>query len=295
MSRAPEARHARPERAREGALVHAIGDQSVSPDGKLLAYTTDDNGYRQYRLHVKNLETGDTLTVTDERVTSLAWAADGRTLFYTQEDPVSKRSYRLISRELSQPNLVSDRRGAGRALRRERGTLAQRRVADLHDLQPHHVRGARAARRPAHGDMDDDRAARAGPRVLRGPPPRRVLDPRQRQGRNFRLVTAPVATPDPSHWTEVLPHRDGRHDRERRVLRAPRRGERARARAAADHRARAGEASARAGCRSTEVAYTVAPAANEEYDPKAFRYGYQSFLTRPSVYDLDLATLSRSS
>jgi oligopeptidase B len=40
-----------------------------------------------------------------------------------------------------------------------------------------------------------------------------------------------------------------------------------------------------------EVAYTVGPAANEEYDPKAFRYGYQSFITPPSVYDLDLETL----
>jgi oligopeptidase B len=40
-----------------------------------------------------------------------------------------------------------------------------------------------------------------------------------------------------------------------------------------------------------EVAYTVGAAANEDYDPKAFRYAYQSFLTPQSVYDLDLATL----
>jgi oligopeptidase B len=91
----------------KGHTFMAIGDMSVSPDGKLLAYTTDDNGYRQYHLHVKDLVTGDTLAVTDERVTSLAWTADGGTLFYTQEDPVSKRSYRLLSRELSQPNPVA--------------------------------------------------------------------------------------------------------------------------------------------------------------------------------------------
>jgi len=40
-----------------------------------------------------------------------------------------------------------------------------------------------------------------------------------------------------------------------------------------------------------EVAYTVGPATNAEYDPKAFRYAYQSFVTPPSVYDLDLESL----
>ena len=87
----------------QGHTFMALGDLSVSPDEKLLAYTTDDNGYRQYHLHVKDLATGDTLAVTDERVTSLAWTADSRMLFYTQEDAVSKRSYRLLSRVLSQP------------------------------------------------------------------------------------------------------------------------------------------------------------------------------------------------
>ena len=86
-----------------GHTFMAIGDLEVSPDERLLAYTTDDNGYRQYRLHVKDLATGDTLAVTDERVTSVAWDADSRVLFYTQEDATSKRSYRLYSRELSQP------------------------------------------------------------------------------------------------------------------------------------------------------------------------------------------------
>ena len=28
------------------------------------------------------------------------------------------------------------------------------------------------------------------------------------RGRNFRLVTAPVATPGREHWTELIPHRD---------------------------------------------------------------------------------------
>jgi len=41
-----------------------------------------------------------------------------------------------------------------------------------------------------------------------------------------------------------------------------------------------------------EVAYTASPSVNEEFDTPSFRYGYQSFLTPPSVYDLDLESLS---
>src|SRR5215831_15779231 len=72
----------------------------VSPDGNLLAYSTDSTGYRQYVLAVKDLRSGRTLDDHAERVTSVAWAADGRTLFYTQEDSIAKRSYRLYRHTL---------------------------------------------------------------------------------------------------------------------------------------------------------------------------------------------------
>src|SRR5262249_387519 len=52
-------------------------------------------GFRQYTLEIKNLATGALLPFKVERVTSAAWAADNKILFYTVEDEVSKRSYRL--------------------------------------------------------------------------------------------------------------------------------------------------------------------------------------------------------
>ena len=55
-----------------------IGAMDVSPDGKLLAYTVDFTGFRQYTLHVKDLESGRLLRDTAPRVTSIAWAADSR-------------------------------------------------------------------------------------------------------------------------------------------------------------------------------------------------------------------------
>src|SRR3954469_25425015 len=68
---------------------------ALSPDGNLLAYSYDNTGFRQFTLAVKDLRTGKTLPDHAERVGSVVWAADNQTIFYTQEDAVSKRQYRL--------------------------------------------------------------------------------------------------------------------------------------------------------------------------------------------------------
>src|SRR5215468_8275743 len=72
-----------------------LGAFGITDDANLLAYTTDTTGFRQYSLHIRDLRTGATLPDTAERVTSLEWAADNKTLFLTTEDAVTKRSDRL--------------------------------------------------------------------------------------------------------------------------------------------------------------------------------------------------------
>jgi oligopeptidase B len=277
-------------RLAEGHTYMALGDLEVSPDERLLAYTTDDNGYRQYRLHVKDLGTGDTLAVTDERVTSLAWTADSRTLFYTQEDAVSKRSDRLLMRELSQPNPVAqdeerdERFNVAVELSRSGEwliyTISSHTTSEVRVLRADQPTGGWVTIAPRIQDREYYVDHRRGEFWIR------VND----KGRNFRLVTAPVATPDPSHWTEVVPQRDDvmlsrvecfahhvvlterEHALPQITVLEPEK-----------HRSRR--------VSFPEVAYTVGPATNAEYDPKAFRYAYQSFVTPPSVYDLDLESL----
>src|SRR5262249_47664485 len=79
----------------EGHSFLGLDVCAVSDDNQLLAYSTDITGFRQYTLEIKNLATGALLPFKVERATSAAWAADNKTLFYTIEDEVSKRSYRL--------------------------------------------------------------------------------------------------------------------------------------------------------------------------------------------------------
>src|SRR5262245_12510091 len=76
----------------EGHSFLGLGGFRVSDDGNLLAYSTDTTGYRQFTLHVKDLRTGQTLGENIERTGSIVWANDNKTIFYTTEDPVSKRS-----------------------------------------------------------------------------------------------------------------------------------------------------------------------------------------------------------
>ena len=95
----------------EGQAFFAIGATDISDDGRWLAYTTDLTGFRQYTLHIKNLESGETLPdpphpSPQERVGSLSWTSDNKTLFYTVEDDEQKRQFQLYRHELSTEHSV---------------------------------------------------------------------------------------------------------------------------------------------------------------------------------------------
>ena len=76
--------------ANEMAVGHdyfQIGATSVSPDGRLLAYTVDTTGGERMSLLIKDLVTGaDIPTGIENASYDLAWANDGSTLFYAVLD-----------------------------------------------------------------------------------------------------------------------------------------------------------------------------------------------------------------
>src|ERR1039458_2737894 len=82
----------------------SIGDTDITDDGRWLAYTADTEGFRQYTLHIKDLESGQTLAGEVERVGSVVWTADNRTLFYTVEDEQQKRQFQLWRHVLGTPH-----------------------------------------------------------------------------------------------------------------------------------------------------------------------------------------------
>ena len=126
----------------EGKKFMSVGAMAVSDDANLLAYTTDDNGYRQYKLHVKDLRTGqDDRRTCAERVGAVEWAQDNKTLFYTRRERRQAPVPRLPPRP-RHDRARAGLRGEGRAVRRLRRPLAQRRLDLRHLRQQDHERSA---------------------------------------------------------------------------------------------------------------------------------------------------------
>lgn len=67
----------------EGKDYFRLGALSVSPDGKLLAFSVDDNGSERFEARFKNLETGQMLPdIIPGTLSSLVWSADSQNLLY---------------------------------------------------------------------------------------------------------------------------------------------------------------------------------------------------------------------
>jgi len=70
-------------RLANGKDYFRLGAFSVSPNGKLLAYSYDDNGSERFEAHFRNLETGEELTdIIPGTLSSLVWSADSKSLLY---------------------------------------------------------------------------------------------------------------------------------------------------------------------------------------------------------------------
>jgi oligopeptidase B len=87
----------------EGHEFFALGTASISPDGHLLAYSTDTVGNERFLLQVKDLRTGEVLP--DEVPNTLGaavWDLHGTVLFYTTVDD-SWRPDKVWRHELGHP------------------------------------------------------------------------------------------------------------------------------------------------------------------------------------------------
>ena len=279
----------------KGHAFFAIGDTDITDDGRWLAYSTDTTGFRQYTLRIKNLETGETLADEVERVGSVVWAADNRTLFYTVEDEQQKRQHRLWRNCIQQSsgevlvyqedderfNIAAGRTRDGKFIVIE---SASHTTSEARVLKADDPTGAFRIIAPREDEHEYSLDHRNGLWFIRT----------NDRGRNFRLVTAPVATPGREHWTEVIPHRDGvmieevdlfagffvaceREDGLPRLRIWRFAGDGAEA-------APGGEIA------FPEPAYDAHPHINRVFAAAAFRYGYQSLVTPASVYEYDLAT-----
>jgi oligopeptidase B len=274
----------------KGHPFMAVGDFEVSDDTNLLAYSTDSTGYREYTLNVKDLRTGAATKIA-ERVSSVAWADDNKTLFYVVDDPVNKNPYRLYRHTLGKAgadDLVYEEKdemfGIGVERSRSRGYLfltssshttsevryvpADRPDAEWRVMRPREAGHEYYA--DHHGDQFYIRTNEGG-------------------ARNFKLVSAPAADPRRENWKEVIPHRAGvmldRVEMFKDFYVVSERGNATPRLRVFDYKS--GKAT---DISVPEPVYTISFGANREYDTGRVRYNYQSFVTPSSVYDYDVKT-----
>lgn len=87
----------------EGFEFYSLGNSKVSPDGKLLAFSEDTVGRREYVLYVKDLQSGELLAERIEQIDSVVWANDNQTLYYVKKHPTTLLPYQVYRHTLGQP------------------------------------------------------------------------------------------------------------------------------------------------------------------------------------------------
>ncbi|PYX45295.1 MAG: oligopeptidase B [Acidobacteria bacterium] len=272
----------------KGQAFITVAAFAVSPDGNQLAYSYDNTGFRQFTLAVKDLRTGKTLADHAERVGSVVWANDNQTIFYTQEDAVSKRQYRLY------------RHTAGSA---DPDALIYEEKDEHFDLS------ANKTRSDAYIFLISGSHTTTEARYISANDPTqdwKVLEPRKQgveyypdhnaeffyirvndTGRNFRLVKAPATDPGSANWHEVVAHSpeimlDDVDFFKNFCVFYERANGLPRIRVSD---LRTGESKR---IEFPEPAYAAYPYVNRVYDTTEFRYGYQSPITPASVFAYDM-------
>ena len=271
----------------------AIGAFDVSPDGRMLAYSTDLSGNERYTMRFRNLVTGATAAdeIPDTYYGS-AWSADGSALFYVTVDEAWRpyRIWRHLIGTLTGEDVIvfeepDEKFGVGVGLSRSQRYLmigsSSKLTSEVRLLDASNPTGEFTVVTPRRHGVEYDVEHQTLPDGTD-----RLLILHNDGALNFELAEAPVASP--SHWTAVIPHRDDtrllgvdafadhvviyqRRDGLTRLRIIPALG--------AEHE-----------IAFPEPVYTVAPGANLEFDSAAFRLHYVSMVTPDSVYDCDVAS-----
>jgi oligopeptidase B len=269
----------------------SLGAYAVSDDGRLLAYSVDFTGFRDYTLHVKDLATGALRPDRIEKVSSVAWSADDGVFFYVTEDD-AKRPYRLWRHRLGAAHddlLLEEadelfRLGVFRSRSRRVLFAAARSFTSgeyrwLPAAEPHGEWRMITPREKDHEYDVDHGLDTAGERFW--------IRTNGGGRRNFRLVTAPADDPRAARWTEVIAHREDVmledfdvfarhvvvHAREDGLIRL---------------RVLRLDGGAPHDVEFPEPTYEVDEEANAEFDTDRYRFRYQSLVTPASVFDYDM-------
>src|SRR6185295_3774729 len=276
----------------EGKSFLGLGAYRVSDDGNLLAYSTDTTGYRQFTLQVKDLRTGKTLSESIERAGSVVWANDNKTLFYTTEDPVSKRSDKFWRHVVGSDknDLIFEEKdelfdvGAGRSLDKKIIFLASyaKTSREFRYVAADNPTGQFKVILPRQEGHEYDVDHYNGLFYITT----------NKDAKNFRVVTAPTDDSSEKNWKTFIPHNpkvkiDNLTTFANHLVVSEKEG--------GLNYLRIIDMKTKQSHRITteEADYALFLGGNPEFNTSTLRFNYQSMVTPSSVYDYDMNTHQR--
>ena len=276
----------------EGHEFYDVTTWETSPDGRYLAWLADTSGYEENDLLVKDLETGEVIDAVVQHANpfSLAWANDNKTIFYARQDE-AKRPDRIFRHRLGTPAeddvqvyhdpdgmfyVSASRNRSGESIFIGSGSQLTSEWHEIDTDDPEMDPRVIAPRR--HGvEYEVDRH---GDRYF-------ILT--NDNATNFKIMTTSVATPQERNWTAFIPHDPEVYltgldaFKDHLVVSERRDGFRAlRVIDLADGSSHQIEV--------PEQVSAIGTGMNARFDTTNLRYGYQSPVTPPSVYDYDMNT-----
>jgi oligopeptidase B len=280
----------------EASEYFRFGGSRHSPDHKLHAWSADTKGSEYFCVRVRDWATGkDFDDLVEETDGGVVWAKDGNSFFYVKLDdnhrPMQVWRHRLGTKQ-ADDILVYEEKDSGWFTHLHESTsgrfcviaggdheTSEQRLIDLAnpDAPPRLI----AAREEGVQYVTADR----GDELYILTNVDKAID--------FKIVTAPLASPERKNWRDLIPHRAGiyvlEHDLYANHLV---RLERANALASIIIRdLRTGEEHPIA---FDEAAYSLDIMGSYEFDTTNLRFSYSSMTTPSEVYDYDMKTRSRT-
>lgn len=279
------------DRLADGHAYYTAKGFSVSPDNRLLAFSVDTVSRREYTIYIKNLETGEIYPDQIKNTEGAAiWGNDNLTLFYTAKNPVT-----LLSEKIMRHVLGSDP------------------AADVLVYEEKDNTNYIAVGKSKNGKyiiINSEGTLSSETWLLDADFPQtefRVFQPRMQdvlysvialedrfliltndEAINFRIMQCPLDQTERSNWQTFMGHRpdvlvsDIEEFKDFLAIAERKNGLTQLAiynlSSQQQHYLDFGE-----------VAYTVYPAINVEYNSQKLRYGYTSLVTPSSVYEYDMA------
>ena len=272
-----------------------FGGARHSPDHKLEAWSADIKGSEYFSIRVRNWADGTDLPdLVEETDGSVVWSADSKAFFYVKLDdnhrPLQVWRHRLGSAQ-AEDVLIYEEQDSGWFTHIHESTsgrfgviaggdhdTSEQRLIDLTDAgaSPRLIAKREVGVQYSIADRGDELfiLTNAGGAI------------------DFKIVTAPLASPEPANWRELIPHRQGIYIMDIDLFAGHLvRLERANALPAIIIRDL--KTSDEHAIAFDEAAYSLDTMGSYEFDTTNLRFSYSSMTTPSEIYDYDMASRTR--